>query len=42
MKKFLFIILCFTHSVMADGVQINNNIEGEGIEIVKHSKIQVH
>ena len=42
MKKILFIIMCFTHSVMADGVQINNNIEGEGKEIVKHSKIQVH
>jgi len=42
MKKFLLIIICFTQSVMADGVQINNNIEGDGIEIVKHSKIQVH
>ena len=42
MKKFLLIIVCFTQSVMADGVQINNNIEGDGIEIVKHSKIQVH
>ena len=42
MKKILFIIMCFTHSVMADGVQINNNIEGAGKEIVKHSKIQVH
>ena len=42
MKKILFIIMFFTQSVMADGVQINNNIEGEGTEIVKHSKIQVH
>ena len=42
MKKILFIIMCFTQSVMADGVQINNNIEGKGIQIVKHSKIQVH
>ena len=42
MKKILFIIMCFTQSLLADGVQINNNIEGEGIEIVKHSKIQVH
>ena len=42
MKKILFIIMCFTQSVMADGVQINNNIAGEGIQIVKHSKIQVH
>ena len=42
MKKILFIIMCFTQPLMADGVQINNDIEGEGIEIVKHSKIQVH
>ncbi len=42
MKKILFIIMCFTQSLMADGVQIINNIEGEGKEIVKHSKIQVH
>ena len=42
MKKFLLIIICFTQTVIADGVQINNNIEGDGIEIVKHSKIQVH
>ncbi|MDC0343025.1 FKBP-type peptidyl-prolyl cis-trans isomerase [Alphaproteobacteria bacterium] len=42
MKKILFIIMCFTQSVMADGVQIYNNIDGEGTEIVKHSKIQVH
>ena len=42
MKKILFIIMCFTQSVIADGVIINNNIEGEGTEILKHSKIQVH
>jgi len=42
MKKILFIIMCFTQSLMANEVQINNNIEGEGIEIIKHSKIQVH
>ena len=42
MKKILFIIMCFTQTLMADGVQINNNIEGEGTEIIKHSKIQVH
>ena len=42
MKKILFIIMCLTQSVMADGVIINNNVEGEGTEIVKHSKIQVH
>ena len=42
MKKILFIIMSFTHSVMADGVQINNIIEGEGAEIINHSKILVH
>ena len=42
MKKILFIIMCFTQSVIADGVIINNNIEGVGTEILKHSKIQVH
>ena len=42
MKKILFIIMFLTQPVMADGVIINNNVEGEGTEIVKHSKIQVH
>ena len=27
---------------MADGIQINNIVEGEGTEIINHSKIQVH
>ena len=35
MKKILLIIMFFTQSVMADEVQINNNIEGAGTEIVK-------
>ena len=42
MKKFLFIIMFFIQPVMADGVQINNIILGEGAEIKNHSKIQVH
>ena len=42
MKRILFIIICFTQSLMANGVQINNIIEGEGVEIINHSKIQVH
>jgi len=42
MKKILFIIMCFTQSIMADGVQINNIIEGSGAEITNHSKILVH
>ena len=42
MKKILFIIIWFTQSIMADGVQINNIILGEGAEIINHSKILVH
>ena len=42
MKKILFIIICISQTVMADGLQINNIIEGEGAEIINHSKIQVH
>ena len=42
MKRILFIIICISQNVMADGLQINNIIEGEGAEIIKHSKIQVH
>ena len=42
MKRILFIIIFITQNVMADGLQINNIIEGEGAEIIKHSKILVH
>ena len=42
MKRILFIIIFITQNVMAEGLQINNIIEGEGAEIIKHSKIQVH
>ena len=42
MKRILFIIMCFSHVVMADGIQINNITKGEGAEIINHSKIQVH
>ena len=42
MKKFLFIIMFIAQNVMADGIKINNNIEGEGTEIINHSKIKVH
>ena len=37
MKKILLIIICFTQSVMADGVQINNNIEGDEINTASDS-----
>ena len=42
MKRIVFIIMFITQSVLADGIQITNVIEGDGTEIVKHSKIQVH
>ena len=42
MKRIFFIIIFITQNVMADGLQITNVIEGEGAEIIKHSKIQVH
>ena len=42
MKKILFIIICISQTVMADGLQINNIVKGEGAEIINHSKIQVH
>mgnify|MGYP001325529078 CR=1 FL=1 len=42
MKKILFIIMFLSHNVMADGIQITNTVEGEGTEIINHSKIQVH
>ena len=42
MKKILFIIIFISQTVMADGLQINNIIEGQGAEIINHSKIQVH
>ena len=42
MKKILFIILFLSQNVIADGIQITNIVEGEGTEIINHSKIQVH
>ena len=42
MKKILFIIMFLSQTIMADGIQINNIVEGEGTEIINHSKIQVH
>ena len=42
MKKILFIIMLLSQNVMADGIQITNIVEGEGTEIINHSKIQVH
>ena len=42
MKKILFIIMFLSQNVIADGIQITNIVEGEGAEIINHSKIQVH
>ena len=42
MKKILFIIMFLSQNVKADGIQITNIVEGEGTEIINHSKIQVH
>ena len=42
MKKIIFILICISQITWAADFQIKNNIEGEGAEIVKHSKIKVH
>ena len=42
MKRILIIIIFITQCVLADEIQISNIIEGDGTEIVKHSKIKVH
>ena len=42
MKKFIFILILLSQITWAADVQIKNNIEGEGAEIVNHSKIKVH
>ena len=42
MKKIIVILIFLTKTSFAGDLQIKNNIEGEGIEIINHSKIQVH
>ena len=42
MKKFTFILILLSQITWAADLQIKNNIEGEGAEIVNHSKIKVH
>ncbi len=42
MKKFIFILIFISQITWAADLQIKNNIEGEGAEIVNHSKIKVH
>ncbi len=42
MKKVIFISILISQIVIASEIEIKNNIEGEGPEIITHSKIQVH
>ena len=42
MKKIIFILICISQIALAKDLQIKNNIEGEGVGIINHSKIQVH
>ena len=42
MKKFIFILIFISQITWAADLQIKNNIEGEGADIVKHSKIKAH
>ena len=42
MKKIIFILICISQITLATDVQIKNNIQGEGAEIINHSKIKVH
>ena len=42
MKKIIFILICISQITWAEDLQIKNNIEGDGTEIVNHSKIKVH
>ena len=42
MKKFIFIIICISKIALSADLEIKNNIEGDGVEILNHSKIKVH
>ena len=42
MKKFIIILICISKITMSADLEIKNNIEGDGVEILKHSKIKVH
>jgi peptidylprolyl isomerase len=42
MKKIIFILICISQVVWANSITITNNIEGEGKQILNHSKIKVH
>lgn len=42
MKKTIVILICISQIVLAGELQIKNNVEGSGVEIINHSKIKVH
>ena len=42
MKKFIFILIFISKITLSADLEIKNNLEGEGAEIVNHSKIKVH
>ena len=42
MKKIIVILICISQIVLAGELQIKNNVEGSGVEIINHSKIKVH
>ena len=42
MKKVIVVLICISQIVLAEDLQIKNIIDGEGLKIVNHSKIQVH
>ena len=42
MKKIIAILLFFTKLGFASSITITNNVEGDGQEILNHSKIKVH
>ena len=42
MKKFIFILIFISKITLSADLEIKNNIEGDGVEILNHSKIKVH
>ena len=42
MKKLIFILIFISQITLSADLEIKNNLEGEGVEIVNHSKIKVH
>ncbi len=42
MKKFIFILIFISKITLSADLEIKNNVEGYGVEILNHSKIKVH